>query len=83
MGGKGLSCLVNRHRAWWGSNQWGYVEHIADAQRYSRNEALEVCLATMPARRDQPVNDVPVRFDDMELLLRRFADVEAEPPSDP
>ena len=51
------------HRAWWGSNQWGYVGHIADAQRYSLNEALEVFLATVPARRDHAVNDIPVRFD--------------------
>jgi hypothetical protein len=52
----------------WGKSRWGYVEDIADAHRYSREEALQVCLATMPTRHDYPVADLPVRLDDIELL---------------
>src|SRR5262245_20645190 len=54
----------NEHRAWWGKNQWGYVEHIDEAHRFSRGEALEVCLATMPDRRSYPINDILVRLED-------------------
>ena len=64
----------NEHRGWWKKGQFGYTDKLADAERYSRNGALNVCLGAMPARRDGcPLNEIPVRLDDMELLLQRFA----------
>jgi hypothetical protein len=67
----------NEHRVWWGIGQWGFVQDLDEAHRYSRDEAVEVCLGTMPARHDQPLNDVPVRLEDIELLLRRFAEAKS------
>ena len=72
----------SEHRGWWGREQWGYVQDIDEAHHYSRDEALEVCLGTMPARHDQPLNDVPVNLEDIELLLRRFAEAKSAPEDD-
>ena len=59
--------------------QFGYTDKLADAERYSRDGALNIALGTMPARRDGcPSNEIPVRLDDMELLLQRFADSRPE-----
>jgi hypothetical protein len=63
----------NEHRGWWGKDRWGFAESIEEAHRFSRDEALDVCLAAMPAHHSGcPLNDIPVRLADMELLFQRF-----------
>ena len=34
----------NEHRGWWKKGQFGYTDKLADAERYSRNGALNVCM---------------------------------------
>jgi hypothetical protein len=81
----------NEHRAWWDKSRWGFVELVEDAGRYGREEALNLCLGGMPGHYEEsPVNDVPVRLEDMQALMRRFTaarpdddDDDAEPQRGP
>ena len=33
----------NEHNCWWRPGAQGYTNHIADAGRYSRDEAIKIC----------------------------------------
>jgi hypothetical protein len=63
----------NEHRAFWRTGRFGYTPKVAEAQRFSQHEALNVCLAAMPGRRDGcPLNDMPVRLKDVMFLVDYF-----------
>lgn len=55
----------NEHRCWWGPEHCGYRDKLADAGRYSRDEALKICRNARGGRefRDNP-SEVPLLLDD-------------------
>lgn len=63
----------NEHRAWWGPSHAGYRAKLADAGRYTRDDALAICHG---ARGGREHNDNP---SEVPLLL---ADAEAFWPDD-
>ena len=64
----------NEHSGWWRENRCGYAGRIEDAGRYTQAEALEICTNAMPGRRDgEPLNEIPVREEDVRFMLQRFA----------
>lgn len=38
----------NEHYAWWGPGERGYVKAVAEAGKYSRERAIEICKRAMP-----------------------------------
>lgn len=63
----------NEHRAWWGPGARGYAEMIAQAGRYSRDEAIKICARAQDGRghmaNGQPP-EIPVRLEDARECLR-------------
>ena len=59
----------NEHSAWWGPNESGYYTSIEAAGRYSREDALGICIGARGGRRynDNP-SEVPVLYDDAILF---------------
>jgi hypothetical protein len=55
----------NEHKAWWGPDHCGYRAKLADAGRYTRDEALKICRNARGGRefRDNP-SEVPLLLDD-------------------
>lgn len=75
----------NEHGAWWGPGECGYVARTADAGRYSRELALQICTNAMPGRAGrEPLNEIPVRLEDLQFMLQSFAGtyagIDPEPP---
>ena len=54
----------NVHAAWWRPNSAGYTTSLAQAGRYSRNEAINICAGSRDGytARSMP-GEVPVRLD--------------------
>lgn len=57
----------NEHGAWWGPGRCGYVRRLAEAGRYSRDEALTICAHAIPgdAERFGLLPELPVRLTDV------------------
>lgn len=55
----------NEHRAWWRPDECGYCTILAGAGRYTREDALAICIRARGGRRfnDNP-SEVPVLFED-------------------
>jgi hypothetical protein len=55
----------NEHRAWWGPKHCGYCIKLEDAGRYSRKEALKICINARGGRQfnDNP-SEVPLLYED-------------------
>lgn len=75
----------NEHGAWWGPGYSGYGQRIENAGRYSRLEAIEICSQAMPGRYGSaPLQEIPVRLEDLQVMLQRFAStyagIDPEPP---
>lgn len=45
----------HEHRAWWGPKQRGYTEDLREAGRYTKAEAAEITLGTLPYGIEVPV----------------------------
>jgi hypothetical protein len=62
----------NEQGAWRGPRHWGYVWRIENAGRYSRDEALAICTATVASGdARERLREIPVRRVDVEFLLER------------
>jgi hypothetical protein len=59
----------NEHRSWWGPNNAGYCTRLDAAGRYSRDEALKICIGARGGRRynDNPT-EVPILAADAETF---------------
>lgn len=55
----------NEHRCWWGPNNCGYYTNLEAAGRYTREEALGICIDARGGRRfnDNP-SEVPLLYED-------------------
>lgn len=74
----------NEHRGWWGPGRRGYVPRVEQAGRYSEAAALDICTDAMPGRLgDEPLQEIPVRLEDVTAMLRRwtarYPGIDAEP----
>lgn len=59
----------NEHKCWWGANHAGYVSRLADAGRYSRDEALKICVNARGGRQfNSNPTEVPLPLADAELF---------------
>lgn len=69
--GDGKNYLVwsNEHRAWWGPNRAGYYSSIAAAGRYTRDEALKICVGARGGRQfNKNPSETPVLLADAEIF---------------
>ena len=59
----------NEHSAWWGENRCGYYTALSAAGRYTRDEALKICVGARGGREfnDNP-SEVPVLLEDAEIF---------------
>ena len=53
----------NEHRLWWRPESAGYTRKLAEAGRYTKAEALEICRQGRDGWQDPP-DEVPVREED-------------------
>lgn len=58
----------NEHRAWWRPNAAGYTADIAQAGRYTRNDAVKHS-ATRDQRPGEILPELPIREDDVFDIL--------------
>lgn len=68
-GGPAYVIWSNEHRAWWRPNECGYCTMLAGAGRYTREDALAICIRARGGRRfnDNP-SEIPVLFDDAAIF---------------
>lgn len=51
----------NEHKAWWGPNNAGYYTSLKSAGRYSREDALEICVGARGGRQfNENPTEVPI-----------------------
>lgn len=64
----------HEHSMWWGPGGNGYTSSMAEAGRYSRERALEICLHAIPGTADRmgALPELPVREDDALSLRESF-----------
>ena len=59
----------NEYKCWWGPNRAGYVGRLADAGRYTRQEAIKICVNARGGRRfNSNPSEVPLPLADAELF---------------
>lgn len=59
----------NEHKCWWGPNRAGYVGRLADAGRYTREEAIKICVNARGGRQfNSNPSEVPLPLADAELF---------------
>lgn len=59
----------NEHSAWWGPNRSGYYTMMESAGRYSRDEALKICVNARGGRRyNENPSEVPILLSDAEVF---------------
>lgn len=59
----------NEHRAWWGPNHCGYNTHLSHAGRYTRDEALAICVGARGGREfNRNPSETPVLLKDAEIF---------------
>lgn len=67
----------HEHRAWWRPGGIGYTPRLADAGRFTRLHAIDICIRAMPGAKEA-LNELPVRLADLTEMLnayrRRFSD---------
>jgi hypothetical protein len=57
----------NEHKCWWGPNRAGYCSRLDDAGRYTRDEALKICVNARGGRQfNSNPSEVPLPLDDAE-----------------
>ena len=63
----------NEHQAWWGPGFNGYSRKLSQAGRYSRADALGICVRAMPgqADRESMLAEIPVRLEDVQEMQTR------------
>ena len=54
----------HEHGAWWGPHSRGYTYNIAQAGRYTREEAMAIC-ADARVGHTEPYPEIPVREEDV------------------
>lgn len=59
----------NEHSAWWGPKHCGYYTHLSSAGRYTRDEALKVCVHARGGREfNKNPSEVPILLADAEIF---------------
>lgn len=59
----------NEHRCWWRADCRGYANSLADAGRYSREDALAICIGARGGRRfNSNPAEVPILLADAEAF---------------
>jgi hypothetical protein len=64
----------HEHGRWWGPGGCGYVSRMSQAGRYSREQALRICVKAVPGTADRmgALPELPVRLVDAETIRDRF-----------
>ena len=69
-------CLIwsHEHSAWWRPKSAGYTNSINDAGRYTRDEALAICLRARDGWCEHGLpSEIPVRVEDIDMLEMNIA----------
>jgi len=61
----------NEHRGWWAPGRAGYVRRVEDAGRYTQEQALGICTGAIIRPKDKPLNELPVRLEDVLFMFQR------------
>lgn len=64
--------LSHEHSAWWGPGHCGHVHTIAEAGRYTHEEAMRICRGAMPETMAELLTppELPVRLADLVAMVR-------------
>jgi len=68
------TCLIwsNEHSSWWRANSAGYTTHVAAAGKYTRAEAMHICMGARHGWKEgEPPPEIPVRLDDAIVCLSK------------
>lgn len=58
----------NEHSSWWGPDHRGYVWHLTNAGRYTREEALKICRNARGGREfNRNPSELPILLADAEV----------------
>lgn len=60
----------HEHSRWWGPGFNGYTPSMSEAGRYTRAQALDICIRAIPGHATLP--ELPVRLADVELMRDRY-----------
>jgi len=66
------TCLIwsNEHSAWWGPDRADYTQQVHRAGKYTRAEALKICVNARDGWRiGKPPSEIPVRLDDVIVCV--------------
>lgn len=59
----------NEHKCWWAPNRCGYRSSLDDAGRYSRDEAIKICVHARGGRQfNANPSEVPILYADAVLF---------------
>jgi len=61
----------HEHSAWWRRGGAGYTKRVSEAGRYSRNDAMQVCLQASIGS-GEVLNELPVKLTDLTELQDRY-----------
>lgn len=62
----------NEHRGWWKAGGWGYTTRLAEAGRFNRRQAVDICRDALPSAmqmRPPMFAELPVREDDLHAFM--------------
>ncbi|HEY2617007.1 MAG TPA: hypothetical protein VGI78_06690 [Acetobacteraceae bacterium] len=64
----------HEHGRWWGPGGCGYETRLAQAGRYTREQALHICRIAVPgaAYRMSALPELPVRLADVEEFVAAY-----------
>ena len=61
----------NEHRGWWRAGRCGYTPGLAEAGRYSREAAIEICRDAIPSSTNVgTISEIPVKVEDVTDFLK-------------
>jgi len=61
----------HEHAAWWRGGGGGYTPQLSEAGRYSRDDAMFICIRAMPGAKGA-LNELPVRAADVEAMVYAY-----------
>jgi hypothetical protein len=74
----------HKHGKWWKPFELGYTRRFSEAGLYSRADALQICNRSIPgAAQIKALPTLPVRLEDVLLMLRDRSGAEYVPGGEP
>lgn len=64
----------HEHGGWWGPDRCGYPKRFSHAGRYTREQALQICVDAIPgtAARMRALPEIPIKESDIHDMIERY-----------